>query len=525
MRVYGASPLYNYVELVFRSKRLFIVSVVLATLIVSTLASLRAGMYSARAMVLLTGTAATGMTQTDDSQLGSVRYKVNLLSIFLANPEFMKTAIRNAIKEQTNQIEHHVWPDTEPPQPIEYHFKTNMSEVAFDKFCKDARQSLAWQHGEGILELSCRWEDPVAADIINAFYWAYHDEVVSHETINSSENASLLKKLLGEYTVREQAIEKKVIVYKNKNVDKPIDSPDNMSNSYVQMLNGLVEMKMSIKTAQEQRDTYVQQLKSIPAKIVEQTIEGSPTSNPIYTTALQKKNDAQQTVDSLKLKYQDSHPKVREAQAALDAANEALAKAEKTSQKSSNLQSKTNIVNPDYVRTVAIINQANAQLKGMQATYDFKSKQAQEEKAKALTMGTRNYEFKWLTDEYGVVSNIRSNLENRLHMAELTERQDELRSSAETAMVVKPVSEPESSGTKSLLLYAAGPILGIVIAFAFSLVAETLDHSLRTPIEVEKHLGKPVLAVLPRMDPPRTSRRQLGSGSDRSQGQATLPPV
>ena len=27
-----------------------------------------------------------------------------------------------------------------------------------------------------------------------------------------------------------------------------------------------------------------------------------------------------------------------------------------------------------------------------------------------------------------------------------------------------------------------------------------MDHSLRTPIEVEKHLGKPVLAVLPRMD-------------------------
>ena len=140
----------------------------------------------------------------------------------------------------------------------------------------------------------------------------------------------------------------------------------------------------------------------------------------------------------------------------------------------------------------------------------------------AQQAGSRNYEFKWLTDEYGFVGQIRSNLENRLQQAELTEKQEVQRSSAETAMVVKPAAELESSGGKSMLLYAVGPILGIIIAFAFSLVAETLDHSLRTPIEVEKHLGKPVLAVLPRMDPPRVARRQLSGGTDRSQ--ATLPP-
>jgi hypothetical protein len=179
--------------------------------------------------------------------------------------------------------------------------------------------------------------------------------------------------------------------------------------------------------------------------------------------------------------------------------------------------------NPDYLRTVAIINQADAELKGLRATYDLKVKQTDAEKQKALGAAKQNYEYKWLTDQYGVVGQIRTNLENRVQAAELAQRQDVDRSSAETAMLYKPVNEPESTGAKSMLIYAVGPILGLIIAFAFSLVAESLDHSLRTPIEVEKHLGKPVLAVLPRMDPPRVSRRQLNSIPDR--GQPTLPPV
>ncbi len=92
---------------------------------------------------------------------------------------------------------------------------------------------------------------------------------------------------------------------------------------------------------------------------------------------------------------------------------------------------------------------------------------------------------------------------------------------AEMKMIVEPESELDMVGGKSLLFYGAGPVLGLIIAFAFSLLAETLDHSLRTPIEVEKFLGKPVLAVLPRMEAPRDARRRLPGGGEAAQ--PTLP--
>jgi capsular polysaccharide biosynthesis protein len=88
----------------------------------------------------------------------------------------------------------------------------------------------------------------------------------------------------------------------------------------------------------------------------------------------------------------------------------------------------------------------------------------------------------------------------------------------EMKMMVEPVAEPDT-GTKNILFYAAGPLLGLLIAFAFSLLAETLDHSLRTPVEVEKYLGKPVLAVLPRMDVPKGTQKRLASNGE------SAPPV
>src|SRR2546429_8745452 len=57
MRIYGSSPLYNYVELIFRCKRLFIVSIILGTVIISTFAYTRPTHYDASILVALAGKA------------------------------------------------------------------------------------------------------------------------------------------------------------------------------------------------------------------------------------------------------------------------------------------------------------------------------------------------------------------------------------------------------------------------------------------------------------------------------------
>src|SRR2546430_1803619 len=94
MRVYGASPLYNYVELVFRSKRLFILSVVLATAIVSVLAATRSKSYTATGIVLLSQTQQAALGAIDVAEVGSIRYKLGILNFVMKDPGFIKDALR-----------------------------------------------------------------------------------------------------------------------------------------------------------------------------------------------------------------------------------------------------------------------------------------------------------------------------------------------------------------------------------------------------------------------------------------------
>jgi hypothetical protein len=158
MRVYGSSPLYNYVELVFRSKRLFIVSVVLTTLIVASIAAMRAGTYTATGVVVLSNSQVTGQGNDDASQRGSVKYKINVLNVVGKDPKFFKEAFLEA---RLNMVR-----------------GTQMSDDQFDEFCTSARKALRFGIGENILELTCQWKDRQAQDIVNAFYDAYSRRVL-----------------------------------------------------------------------------------------------------------------------------------------------------------------------------------------------------------------------------------------------------------------------------------------------------------------------------------------------------------
>ena len=117
MRVYGSSPLFNYVELIFRSKRLFIVSIILATLATTGFYLSRTKNYNARMVVLMTGSEAV---TADASQKDTVAFKLAVLNIMLKNPKNIKDAMLAA------------------------DLKRGMSDVAFAEFCKKVTNSLSY---------------------------------------------------------------------------------------------------------------------------------------------------------------------------------------------------------------------------------------------------------------------------------------------------------------------------------------------------------------------------------------------
>ena len=506
MRVYGASPLYNYVELIFRSKRLFIVSVVLATAIVSLLATTRAKNYTATMVVGLSGTQTTSGAQVEAGQLGSIRFKLNVLNLYLRSPNLIKDAMRKANLDK----------DVRGVQ---------LSEIAFDKFCKDVKLAITYgQPTENALDISCRWPDDRAALIINAFYAAYSDYVLGKETVMSTQKTSTLASLLTSYDEQVKTLQSKLNQYQTNNVDRPLTDLQSAQNAYSNSKKSIEDLNFQLRFLDKRLGDLRSKLAVCPEFIDGSTITGSAKDTSGYDFAKAEVAKAQSEFSDIDNKYSPANPLWKAAKEKLDGAKKKMKEEETPASSKSQgpVISKSHVRNPQFDLLSAAVSteETNISVLKEQLNLTLQRSAASKRDAKSFPVIADNYQ--WMVDELTSVKSVHSMLRQNLQIAKFNEAEDRQLHTNEMYVIVQPESEQENAGAKSLLLYAAGPLLGLVIASAFSLVFETLDHSLRTPIEVEKHLKKPVLAVLPRMDVPKKTRRQLGTGSD-SKSRPSLP--
>ncbi len=505
MRVYGSSPLYNYVELVFRSKRLFVISIILATIVTVGVAATRATTYSARALVLLSGNASsTNFGADDPSQRGSIQYKMSVLNVVLKDPNFIKDAFRQGGLDK-------------------YPNGQTMSEEDFKKFCTEAHDALQTAVGGNILELTCRWKDKHCVDIITAFYASFSSRVLDQETIVSTSQTQLLRALSDEYTDKVKDLDKKTIVYRQKHVGSPMADYTNAVAALQDKKDRAASIQDLMSSIEGQMQSAKELLAKTPHEIDERTTVQSVEGSPAYQQMEVDKASAETKMAELLVKYSEQAPPVRAQREKIANIQQNMNLMKKIAAGRGHTTGTTRGLNPDWA---ALNSQAqNLELKMKEGQKMLASTNAAIARLQTAAMTTpeEQYRYKWLTDKQELYESIRKNLSARLEQAQMDEQKDRSMHIAEMTMMVPPEADLDSAGSKSSLFLIAGPILGIIIAFAFSLFSETLDHSLRTPLEVEKFLGKPVLAVLPRMDPPRgkAAQQQISSASA---GSAYLPP-
>jgi len=513
VRQYGAPPFYGAAVYLSRFARLFCVCIVLATLAVWGWTSLRKDRYTARALVVLSDKQQPAAAPASADKSPDIRTRLNMVQVFQRDPEFVKNAIAGAVQEQRHPAltTRHVWPST--GKPVEYHFDSDLSGAALDQFARRAQHALAVSEKEGVLEISCRWPDRQAEDIVSAFYWAFHDAVVNFEASDSALQAGLLTRLLDDTKATERRIYQKLQRYRVEHGAEPPTEPDGGAGRYATLVSGLADLRAKIIELEQKRDTYAAQLKTIPPKIQSMEIRGRPTDTPLYLAAMQKRNAAQQALDTLKVKYQDKHPLVIEAQHNLDVAAAEFKQAEAESNAKPNVMQQTTIPNPEYDRTLAFVNTADADLKGMKATLDLRQKQVDAEKRLAIEAGVTGSELQSLKEERDRIRASRAALEAQLQAATVTQQEDQVRAAAQTSLLNRPFAESESAGAVAALTFLGGPLAGLLIALLLSMASRSADHTLRTPLEVGKRLGKPVLAVLPKQSGDRLAARQrLGPG-------------
>lgn len=492
MRLYAASPLHSYAELIFRSRRLFIVCVLVATLATVLLYVYKSGSYTATSLVLLSGRQ-IGTSPTDKDIAGSVAYKLSILDILLRDPNFIADSMRTA------------------------NLGAGLSPTAFRSYCQDVRNSLSYDTEGNALEITCHWHNPLAAAIINAFFSGYKSQVAQYETIDSVQKEQTLQDLERQYAAKQAAIEQRVASLQEAHaLDLPIP-PDAASEQYQQQLAQVERYKLSAELENIRMATLRGELKNTKPEITAETIRAGLGENPDYLAAIKRQQDAAANLASLRQKYFDTAPKVQAALAQLNLANADVKRitAAASGKNAGPIEKTEEAINPAYLNLQQQIQQQQLDQKRVLGELAQAEAQLQTARSQATTAPGAQLDYQLMTADLSTIQGIHQSLRAQLEQARINEQQDRARSLVEMQMLVPPLAEPDRTPAKTALLLACGPLLGLLIAFGFSLLAESLDHSLRTPVDVEKYLGRPVLAVLPNIETTRKQRRSIGSDPQR----------
>jgi uncharacterized protein involved in exopolysaccharide biosynthesis len=503
MRVYGSSPLFNYVELIFRSKRLFIVSIILATLATSALYFARSKNYTARMLIFMTGATTETLTAVDpSSQRDTFGFKITIFNIMLRNPQNIKNAMTEA------------------------NLRRNMSAVEFTDFCNRVNSSLSPELiGNTYLGITCTWPNRDCEKILKGFYAYYYKFVIGETTVVSTTRTAMLTKLLKTYTEKHGHLDRLVRNYQiNTMARKRMENFEQANQEFLTAKQNVERLGEQILSLQSERSAIVAKLSTTPRTIEESLTMNGPAQAPERLSAVQARDAAKTELDDLLVKFTPQNPKVKSAQEKFDQAQAKVNKIKKqadqgTTPTPGDVTSIKQAVNPQYQQLEQSRNEHDLALTRLQSDLKSARTQMAETDKRLRTAPDEALKLKAMTEDMGLYASMKGQLRGELETARENElRAKELQSEG-MRVEIAPEAEMEKTGARGALLLGAGPVLGLIIAFCFSLLAESMDHSLRTPNEVEKYLNKPVLAVLPRMETNRKAAKgQLGSGDNNRPG-------
>jgi uncharacterized protein involved in exopolysaccharide biosynthesis len=499
MRVYGTSPLYNYVELIFRCKRMFIVAVVLGSFITAFVVRNRATTYETSILVALTGNPyisdAMREPRAEKEIPASVR-KARRLLIWLQNdPSFLEDVVRNAALEN------------------------NYRDKTPEQLAREIRKKIAGpnQLDENYMEIGLTWPKQEEADLIlNALFSRFQEKTVAIETATSAQKRQILEKQLTEVEKTWNDVTTRRTIWQTKN---PESTPASLAALQARQDSEEREMsdtQLNLTEAKKRLEEVQRQLAVTPKTIAESNTNTEITIDPALAVKSEL-DDLKKDRDNLLRTYSNQHPRVQELDRRIAAKQQEIndLKGVKPETRTRDRIQKT-AINPAYQDLTRLDMGLKQTVFALQARVDRLQQSIAVIAMKLKNMPTKDVEWNRLEKEFAFASNQRNSVMNQLQQARLDEERDKITQADAVRLAVAPKAQRADSTGKVALLYVVGPIMGLFIAFLFSLGAEALDHTLRTPVEVEKYLGKPVLAVIPQMAAPRIRRKELAGASHRS---------
>ena len=229
---------------------------------------------------------------------------------------------------------------------------------------------------------------------------------------------------------------------------------------------------------------------------------------------LQNKMDSlkmlEQELAQMRSKYSDQHPSVKKLVGQIEELKQEIEEQRKEmpASKQPGVKDSKEITNPAYLSMKSELERSEVRVKFLRKERQRILTEREELQNKLKTMPNVEKQYREYQMDYENAKNRLNELQQKFQVAKIAEGMEEGQLAEKFTLVEPPYlpEEPDKPNRKAILLI--GIVLGIGMGFGLGFFREYLDHSIRTPEEVEQYAGYPVLAIIPKIASPKEVRKR-----------------
>jgi|GEM_PF-6662586 polysaccharide chain length determinant protein (PEP-CTERM system associated) len=473
---YQRSFVFRMLDAFFRHRIIFLVSSLTVITLISVFVLLKPKSYEGGYTIILDNHTLTNPLGASSQSSGDdVDTSVNHLQSLISTQQFIADSLKN--------------PDG---SDVILHYPININD---GEQLSDLRKSITvTATADDAFSLSIQYKDPDdAKKLLNGIITSFITQTAQEKSAFFSADVAFIQQQVDTYRQKLSDAETALTNFKAKNSTNLPSEQQAIEQQMVTYQSQAQDLAIE-QTSDQQRAKYLQsQLALVPQQIVTAQTD---TDSPLVT---QLKNlEVQLTTDVVVKQMKPTHPEVIALQQQIDRLKQDIEIKRKTGDAEYKGPMSTDTEpNPLYQSLQSQVVQTEIDERASQAKLTATMQLLAKATAGAALVPGAERTLTNLERDYSTYSTNYDNLMNRLQEAQINEQLN-LRQ-AQNAYDVLLTAPPTSSQSRSKIaeLLLGGVVLALLIAFTLVLLAELLDQSLRDPLETQRLLDLPVLAILP----------------------------
>jgi uncharacterized protein involved in exopolysaccharide biosynthesis len=326
--------------------------------------------------------------------------------------------------------------------------------------------------------------------ILNALISKFMERTAQEKSASYTEQVAFDKGQVDSFTALEADASARLTAFSTQHIGRLPSEQDSLMQDLANQKQRLRDLQVELASDQSRASLLAQELSQIPKQIVSNTTsQTSPLDTQINALSLKLDTDIANG-------FKPDHPELRNLERQIDTLRKIKVQ-RSTSGETSGITSEDTQPNPAYQAAKYQLDNARIDITGEQTKVTDLAQQITQQTSGVAKVPEEARIYSTLLGEYQFDHEQLAKMLNSLQDAKDNEEISlkEQQSNYTPLETMQP--ELSTSKSKTLILFAGGLVLALIVSSALVILAEAMDRSFRDAYDLQRTLGVPVLAMLP----------------------------